>query len=103
MQLKSYLNASYVTLDAKAAARCGPALRVKSWRDLRVRDRNDRRFLLGASLAYVHKPHEASRDKAEHLPPHWGKRLLNQLAIGRVKGNLFFSLVLLQRCVRLFP
>ncbi len=49
-----------------------PPLRVKSWRDLRVSDRSDRsdrRLLLGASLAYVHKPHEASRDKAGHLPP----------------------------------
>ncbi len=61
----------------------GPSLRVKSWRDLRVRDRSDRRFLLGASLAYVHKPHEASRDMAGHLPSDWSKRLLNQLAKGK--------------------
>ena len=53
--------------------------------------KSDRRFLLGASLAYVHKPHEASRDKAGHLPPDWGKRFLNQLAIGRVISDLSFS------------
>ena len=31
--------------------------------------KSDRKFLLRASLAYVHKRHEASRDKAGHLPP----------------------------------
>ncbi len=36
-------------------------------------------------------------------PTIWGKRLLNQLAIGRVKGDLSFSLVLLRRCVGFFP
>ncbi len=81
----------------------GPLLRVKSWKDLRVRDSSDRRFLLGASLAYVHKPHEASRDKAGHLPPDWGKRLLNQLAIGRVKDDLFFWRPSIWWRVGLFP
>ncbi|MCZ6623208.1 MAG: hypothetical protein O7B35_03075 [Deltaproteobacteria bacterium] len=66
-------------------------------------DRSDRRFLLGVSLAYVHKPHEASRGKAGHLPTDWGKRLLNQLAIGRVKDDLSFSMVLVRRCVGFFP
>ncbi len=42
--------------------------------------KSHRRFLLGASLAYVHKPHEAFRDKAGHLRHDWGKRILNQLA-----------------------
>ncbi len=81
----------------------GPPLRVKSWKDLHVRDRSDRRFLLGASLAYVHKPHEVSRDKAGHLPPDWGKRLLNQLAIGRVKGDLFFRGTSIRRGMGFLP
>ena len=81
----------------------GPPLRVKSWKDLHVRDRSDRRFLLGASLAYVHKPHEVSRDKAGHLPPDWGKRLLNQLAIGRVKGKFFAWRTSIWRGMRVLP
>ena len=32
-----------------------------------------------------------SEDKVGHLPLNWGKRLLNNLAVGWVKGNLFFD------------
>ncbi len=36
-------------------------------------------------------------------PPEWGKRLLNQLAIGRVKGDLSSRGVAIRRGVSLFP
>ena len=41
-------------------------------------------------------------DKAGHLSLDWGKRILNYLAIGKIKRDLFFS-VLVRRCVGFFP
>jgi hypothetical protein len=43
------------------------------------------------------------QDRAGHLPPDWGKRLLNQLAIGRVKDKFFAWRTSIWRGMRVLP
>src|SRR3970282_551504 len=42
-------------------------------------------------------------NKAGHLPPDWGMRLLNNLAAGRIEGHLFHRRISSRRGLGLFP
>jgi len=41
--------------------------------------------------------------EAGHLPPDWGMRLLNNLAVGWIEGNLFYRCISSGRGRGLFP
>ena len=86
----------------------------RDWRRLKKQSRRSRstesrfsamprKLVLSAGCYVNRRPTRGPKDSARHLPQTWGMRLLNNLVLGWIKGDLFYLRISSTRGERLVP